>query len=108
MHVHAGTGGHYNTVNINEDFSATSSFSSSSKRQRVDDYSLKYSQMLMMNGGGGPFISQSVPPHKLSGSPKSNQNGAVNLLGKQPFLRSVSEECASVDNFENGAEDAIG
>jgi hypothetical protein len=42
MHVHAGTGGHYNNVNLNEDFSATSSFSSSSKRQRIDDYGAKH------------------------------------------------------------------
>ena len=50
MHGHAGTGGHYNAVNINEDYSATSSYSNSSKRQRIDDFSIKYNN-------GGPFIS---------------------------------------------------
>ena len=53
MHVHAGTGGHYTTaVNLNEECSGTSSFSSSSKRQRLEDQAFRYhSHMLqMMNG----------------------------------------------------------
>lgn len=71
MHVHAGTGGHYTTpVNLNEDLSGTSSFSSSSKRQRLEadmryHSSAAFQNMLNLNYatlvamGGAP--AQSAP-----------------------------------------------
>lgn len=37
------------------------------------------------------------------GSPKSIHIGDLMHPMAPPFMRSVSEECASVDNFENGA-----
>lgn len=87
--IHAGTGGHYEVPIMNEDYSGSSYPSSCSKRLRKDEgYQL-------MVPGPQLMVSQSVPMH-MDG--QGHLHGQVKM--QAPFIASVSEECASVENLD--------
>jgi hypothetical protein len=98
MHVHAGTGGHYDAGWYDADpskSSVSSSYLSNCKRQRIDGHAVFNPSVPHQ------LISLSVPTTTRQNLPLGNQASAV---GCAAHFRSVSEECNSVENLENAAE----
>ncbi len=98
MHVHAGTGGHYDPGWYDADpskSSVSSSYLSSYKRHRIDGHAVFNPSVPHQ------LISLSVPTTTRQNLPDDKQ---TNTLGCAPHFRSVSEECNSVEILENVPE----
>jgi len=96
--LNGGTGGHYDLPGAHDDFTGSSYLSSASKRQRIDD---AYRNLLP---GPHMLVSHSVPAMNGNDLLPANAPPRTLPIGA-PFITSVSEECASVENLENAEAD---